>query len=208
MRNFLKGVGKFLGGVALFLLIVGGILYAFFVRVVDVGHNAMAPTTVLGDQVLVWRNADLELGDIALCPHPNETGRYVMGRIVGLPGHRVSMDRGMLYINGETPDRDLHPPITFVDLETGRQETMVWGRQKLLDHDHLFFYRQRQTPHMRERRVTGGVYLLSDNWTYQGEDSRTFGEVSRLSCIGQVFMRLTAGESPEEIGNGPLDILE
>mgnify|MGYP003520185812 CR=1 FL=1 len=49
MRDFTKGALKFLGVLAVALLIAGTILYFFFVRVVTVGHNAMAPTVMLGD---------------------------------------------------------------------------------------------------------------------------------------------------------------
>lgn len=208
MRDFLKGTAKFLGVIAGILLVVGAILYFFFVRVVEVGHNAMAPTVILGDTVLVWRSTEFELGDIALCPHPSEPNRYVMGRVVGRPGHQVRIERGVLYINNQAPDRDTHPAIQFTNTEIGRVQTMVWGVEDILDHDHLFFYEERRQPHFRDHEVRGGPFLLSDNRTYVGEDSRTFGEVSELQCIGKVFMRLFAADSPPEIGNSALDIID
>ncbi|MCZ7679216.1 MAG: S26 family signal peptidase [Sandaracinaceae bacterium] len=103
MRDFLKGALKFLGVVLVIALIAGGVLYAFFVKVVEVGHNAMAPTMILGDRVLVWNSQDFELGEVVLCPHPQQPGRYVMGRVVGRPGQIVSFERGSLTINGQTP---------------------------------------------------------------------------------------------------------
>lgn len=209
MRDFAKGAAKFLGVVAVILLVAAAILYFFFVRVVTVGHNAMAPTVMLGDQILVWRSQSFELGDMVLCPHPSEQGRYVLGRIVGRPGDTISMDRGMLHINGQVPDNDIHDPIRWLDPETGRIRTMLWGVEDILDHDHYFFREDgRRPPEMRPHRVQGGAYLLSDNRSYLGEDSRDFGEVPEVMCIGKVFMRLTAAESPPEIGNSWLDILE
>ena len=86
---------------------------------------------------------------------------------------------------------------------------MVWADATLLDHDHMIFYRRRsRPPQMRQTAVTGGYFLLSDNRSYTGEDSRAFGEVDGASCVGRVFLRLTAADSPPEIGNGMLDILE
>ncbi|MEZ4339301.1 MAG: signal peptidase I [Sandaracinaceae bacterium] len=209
MRDFAKGAAKFLGVVAVILLVAGLILYFFFVRVVTVGHNAMALTVMLGDQVLVWRTQSFELGDMVLCPHPSEAGRYVLGRIVGRAGDVVTMERGNLLINGQTPDTDLHPAIRWTDLETNRQRSMIWGIEDILDHEHFFFREdRRRPPEMRPHRVRGGAYLLSDNRTYVGEDSRDFGEVSEITCIGKVFMRLTAADSPPEIGNSMLDIIE
>jgi signal peptidase I len=211
VRDFMKGLFKFLGVVALIAFVIGGVLYGFYVKVVEVGHNAMAPTVFVGDRVLVWKGHNFDLGDIALCPHPSEPGRYVMGRVVGRTGQRVAIDRGQLLINGETPESDLHSPISFSDAETGRTEQMIWGIESILNHDHLFFVRAGRAgvPNLREQHVRGGqLYLMSDNRTYVGEDSRAFGGVNEGTCIGAVFMRLTAGAAPPEIPHAALDILE
>lgn len=209
MRDFTKAVLKFLGGVAVVLAIVAAILYFFFVRVVEVGHNAMAPTVIMGDRVLVWRTTDVELGEIVLCEHPEQPGRYVMGRVVGTPGTRVAIERGQLRINGQVPDLDLQGDVRFADMETGRNRTMQLGLEDILDHDHHIFRENgRQMRDMRLRQVGAGYFLLSDNRNYLGEDSRSFGEVVANTCIGNVFMRLTAAESPPEIGNSALDIIE
>lgn len=209
MRDFLKGALKLLGVLLVIVLAVGGALYAFFVKVVEVGHNAMAPTMILGDRVLVWSTQDFALGDVALCPHPEQPGRYVMGRVVGRPGQVVSMERGALRISGDSPDTDVRGVVTFADAESGRQVRMNYALEVILDHDHGIFWREGSEPRMRRpHRVQRGVYLLSDNRSYAGEDSRTFGEVSPSTCVGRVFMRLTAAPSPPELANGALDLIE
>jgi len=209
VRDLAKSALKFLGGVAVLLAIVAAIFYFFFVRVVTVGHNAMAPTVIMGDQVLVWRTNDLELGEMVLCEHPAEAGRYVLGRIVARSGQTVSIERGRLHINGSMPETDVRDPVQFADMETGRNRTMSWGVENILDHQHYFFIEEnRRVPNLSPVRVRGGTYLLSDNRSYRGEDSRSFGVVSELTCIGKVFMRLTAADNPEAIGNSMLDILE
>lgn len=208
MRDFAKGAMKFLGGLAVILGVAIAILYFFFVRVVEVGHNAMAPTIMLGDRVVVWRTTDFELGEVVLCAHPEIPGRFVLGRFVGRPGQTIRIERGQLYINGESPDVDLHPPMQFDDAETGRRWEVVWGVENILDHEHYMMYRERSAPRYREREVGPGLFVLSDNRSYRGEDSRDFGVVVQPQCIGRVFMRLTAGDSPEEISNGALDLLD
>ena len=209
MRDFVKGAAKFLGVLAIILGIVGAVLYFFFVRVVTVGHNAMAPTVMMGDKVLVWRTQSFELGEMVLCPHPADASRYVLGRIVGRAGQTVTIERGNLRINGQAPDTDFHNAIQFADLETGRNRTMMWGEEDILDHEHYIFREERRAPpDMRPHRVRGGAFLMSDNRTYRGEDSRTFGEVAEATCVGRVFMRLSAADNPEVIGNSALDIIE
>ncbi len=205
----MKGALKFLAVIAVLAGIAGSVLYAFFVNVVDVGHNGMAPTMILGDRVLVWRTHDFELGDPVLCQHPEQPGRYVIGRVVGHSGQLVGFERGSLVINGSTPDTDIRGVVVFADAETGRQERMRYAVEDILDHDHPIFWRERGEPRMsRPHRVDGGLYLLSDNRTYVGEDSRAFGEVVPANCVGRIFMRLSAAPSPSEIGNGALDFIE
>lgn len=209
MRDFMKGLSKFLGAILLVALIVGGVLYSFFVRVVEVGHNAMAPTILAGDQVLVWRGTDFELGDPILCPHPNEPGRYVIGRVVGRNGQTVEIGRGaQLMINGETPDVNLRGEFEFYDAGRQNSRRMAWGVEDILDHDHLFMYSEHRPPSMRPHQVRGGLFLMSDNRSYGGEDSRSFGEVAPGSCVGTIFMRLMPGEAESPVDHGPFAILE
>ena len=204
----MKGALKFLGAMALLLAIAGGILYALYVKVVDVGHNGMAPTLVLDDRVLVWETESFELGDVVLCAHPGQEGRFVMGRIVGRPGHTISMERGTLRIDGEAPDTDVRGAVRFEDRELGRTYTMRWAMERILDDGHTIGWREGEQPRMsRPARVSSGYYLLSDNRTHRGEDSRAFGEVDPARCVGQVFMRLEAGPSPDELGHDMLDII-
>lgn len=206
MRDFWKGALKFLGVTALILGVVGAILYFAFMQVVDVGHNGMAPTMIVGDRVLVWKTDNFELGDPVLCAHPQTPGRYVMGRIVGRPGQLVGIERGMLMISGDTPDMDVRGTIQFEDAELGRTVTMRHAMEDLLDHDHDVMWQEGREPDMgRPVRVSGGYFLLSDNRTHRGEDSRSFGVVR--DCIGVIFMRLSAVPSPPEIGNAALDII-
>lgn len=209
MRDFAKGAAKLLGVVLLIALVAAGVLYAFFVRLVQVGHDGMAPTVMAGDQVLVWRGTDFELGDLVLCPHPHENGRFVMARIVGRPGHTVELARnGELRIDGEAPERDLEGPIDFYDAQRRRTLAYTWGVEDILDHDHPFMFRERHPPSLRPHEVQGGWYLLSDNRSYVGEDSRSFGEVDGATCVGTVFLRLTAAEAPEAFGTAPFQFLE
>ena len=209
MRDFLKGLSKFISALLVIALIVGGVLYFFFIRVVEVGHNAMAPTILAGDQVLVWRGTDFELGEPVLCPHPREPGRFVIGRIVGRSGQTVELGRaGQLRINGEAPDLDIRGELEFYD--AGRQNTarMTWGIEDILDHDHLFMQSARRPPAMRPHRVAGGVFLLSDNRSYHGEDSRSFDEVRPDTCVGTIFLRLMPGEGQSPTEHGPFARIE
>lgn len=207
MRDFAKGLLKLVGLLVILAGIAAGVLFGFFVTFVDVGHNAMAPTMTLGDRVLVWKTDQLGLGEVALCEHPREAGTYVMGRIVGKPGQVVAFDRGRLTINGDAPHVDVQELVDFHDAELGRTVRVRKMVEDILDHDHGVFVREGSEPRMRRpHEVQRGFFLMNDNRTHAGEDSRTFGEVDPSRCLGRVFMRVSAA-SPE-LGNAALDIIE
>lgn len=210
-RGFWKGTFKVLFVVAVVVAVAVGILRAFFVDVVTVAHNGMAPTMLIGDRVLVWRDAHLDRNDIALCRHPQHPERWVMGRIAALPGQSLHVERGQLQLGGRRTARDVQGEGRFTDSETGRTYAVTWGMEEFADYeDHRYFDRSDRVFVMRDQMSIGGLFLLGDNRGHVGEDSRAFGVVQPHNCRGTVFMRLSAGESemPEGIPHGHLDMLD
>jgi signal peptidase I len=207
-RQLLKLV-LIVGGI---LAIAAAVLRAFFIDVVTVTHSAMAPTIFPGDQVLVWRGAQLDRNDIALCQHPQDAGRWVIGRVAATEGQSIGLSqRGQLLVNGRPPSRDIRgAEVRWHDPDTGRQYRMRWGIEEFSDYEeHLFFERVDGRFIMRNYANIRGLFLLSDNRAYVGEDSRAFGPVARNTCRGQVFMRLTAAPTaPEGVPHGFLDLLD
>ncbi len=203
-RNF----AKFAAFVVVVLCIIGAILKTWYVEVVEVGHNGMAPTLIAGDTVLVWRNASIEHGDVVLCHHPTETTQWVLGRVIGRNGTAISVVRGQLTIDRTVPATDYHDDIEFVDRADGDRVRTRWGWEQLGNDQHPVFLRSDRPMRMRATGDYDGLYLIGDNRTYAGQDSRTFGPVDETTCIGQVFVRIWASpESPVEVGNGNFDMI-
>jgi signal peptidase I len=205
MRNF----AKFLAFVAVVLCIIGAVLKTWFVAIVEIGHNGMAPTLVAGDTVVLWRDASIEHGDIVLCHHPTDTTRWVLGRVVGRNGTQLSVVRGQLTVEGRVPPTDLREEVDFLDRGDGERVRMRFGVEHLGNDEHFVFARTDRPMRMRPTGDYDGLYLLGDNRTYTGEDSRTFGPIAESTCVGQIFMRIWASpESPAEVGNGDFDIID
>lgn len=209
MSSFWRGTFKTIAFVAVSIAIVLGTLKVFFVDIVTVAHNGMAPTIVLGDQVLVWRGAAPHLNDIVLCRHPQESGRWVISRVALEPGDSLTTVRGQIQLDGRRLDRDIRGEVRFVDGETQRTQRMQWGVEEFADrHDHLYFEPLDRRPAIRDQAAVRGYFLLGDNRAHVGEDSRAFGVVQAEDCTGQVFMRLQASAGvPEEIPHGAFDLL-
>lgn len=76
----------------------------------DLPSEAMTPTALRGDHFLAWRSYYLthepERGDLAVFKLPRDNKTDYIKRIVGLPGDRIQMKDGVLFINGEPPQRE------------------------------------------------------------------------------------------------------
>ena len=207
----MSGVLKFLFRAALvvgaILLVVGGALRIFFVTPVMVAHNGMAPTMLAGEQVLLWKNATPDLGDIAVCANASEV---VLGRVVATEGMEVSTVHDQLTISGTRPDVDTRETIEFYNADNGRTEAMTLGIEKFGNTSHQVFHRERIPVRIRPITVPPGtLYLLGDNRNDAEHDSRSFGPVSATSCIGTVFMRWEPiDDRGANLEHGWLDILD
>ncbi|MCG8557423.1 MAG: signal peptidase I [Proteobacteria bacterium] len=206
-----RGLLKLVFLVATLLAIAGGILRYFFVDLAIVGHNSMAPTLTMGEQVAVWRDAELQLGDIALCGDPRMPGEYVIGRVAGKKGDELkSGRRGQLLVNGKAVMTNNMGTRSFYDERARRLLTMDYGTEKLGSVEHEWFKLKGHVFSMRTVKVKKGLFLLGDNRTTRSNDSRLFGSAKRLACRGKVFLRIrpAPGALPDDLGHGWLELLD
>lgn len=211
MRDFVKGTLKALVWIGALLGIVLAVLRYQFVDVITVGHNGMAPTIVAGDQVALWRGDKIDMGDVALCAHPGQAGRYVLARVTGVAGDQIDSYRSQLLFNGHRIARNVLGERRFHDTVQNFTDRYVLSIEHLGNNSHPVFDNPRSPLELGNRTVRKGVFLLSDNRGYRGEDSRTFGEVEPATCKGVVFIRLRPAPRPavedpgDDLGHGWLD---
>lgn len=199
MGTLLRGLFKVLLWVMAIGLLGVAVMNLFFVDVVQVTHNAMAPTLVAGEQAFVWRSAEPRMGDIMVCEHPAQPGHYVLGRVVGKPGMTVEAPRGQLTISGSRVDVDIEGTTRFYDALQDRTDSMQHGLATMGNTEHRYFQREGHTLRIRSVEVQRGIFLLGDNRSHPHNDSRTFGEVDPDTCLGRVFMRFRP--SPEDVND-------
>jgi signal peptidase I len=201
----MRAIGSLLRGLftlASLLAAVAVVFKLFFVDVIMVPHNGMAPTLLHGERVLVWRGADVDMADIVICSHPARPEASVLGRAIAFAGHTVSSDEvGNLVVDNDRASTEYEAGVRFYDDTRNKLFNMKHG---FIDyrhqHRHEFFLEEGYDFSLRTYAVNRGVYLLGDNRSDPGDDSREFGEVDPRTCQGQVFMRLTpAAPSPDSV---------
>jgi signal peptidase I len=193
------------------LAAVAFLLKVFYVDIVEVPHNGMAPTLVYGDKVLVWRNASVDMGNIVICEHPANPQASVLGRAVAFAGHTVSNDRGEgLMVDDDRASLEWEGSMNFFDVTREKLFSMRLGSMDYRrQHRHQFMVESGTSFELTSYHVDRGVYLLGDNRSDLIDDSREFGEVDPARCRGQVFMRLSpAPPQNDDIRHGYLDWIQ
>lgn len=164
-ENFLKEIFKF----ALLASIIVLPIRLFLAQPFIVSGPSMDPTFANGQYLIVdqisYRFKNPERGDVIIFRYPNDTKKFYIKRIIGLPSETISILNGHIaiidkngvksliteesYINS-IPDKSNHSPITLRD---------------------------------------GEYFVMGDNRT-QSSDSRSWGAVKSALIIGKPFLRL------------------
>lgn len=171
-RNMIEWV-LVLGGA----LVIAVLVRTFLFQTFWIPSPSMAATLEEGDRVLVnklsYRFGDPERGDVIVFERPpGETGEIkdLIKRVIGLPGERVSIIDGSVYIDGrkltEGYTNDL-PTEATVGCGTGDTTGIDTPTGMLVPEGHVF--------------------VLGDNRT-QSHDGRCFGPVDQDLIVGRAFM--------------------
>jgi signal peptidase I len=197
------GLFRFLIWVAILVGVIVGGLRLVALRWVRLPENdpvfttSLLPTLEGGDLVILQRIARPEFGDLVLCPEPNYPERYVIGRVIGLPGDDLRLKDNAPEVNGKTfpfervcdPPSIRYPHPAMPSEEVEQQcyyEALASQRVHKVGRvgDHKF------TPEDRRYEVPEGhFFLVSDNRLFP-YDSRDYGVVPLDSCKETVALRL------------------
>ncbi|WP_380705485.1 signal peptidase I [Salinithrix halophila] len=84
-----------------------------------VNGTSMQPTLENGDRLLINKFHFLlnepERGDVVTFKDPSHKGRYLVKRVVGVPGDRIEIKKGELYRNGKV----VYEPYIDTEIEDG-----------------------------------------------------------------------------------------
>ena len=136
-----------IAGLVLQVAVLLALIAAFFVRTPQVSGPSMEPHIAPGEVVLIntlaYRFGEPRRGDIVAFRHVTDAvSELFIKRVIGLPGDRVRIDAGMVYVNGAKIDE---PYVTFADTRSFPELTVppnsifVLGDNRANSEDSRFF---------------------------------------------------------------------
>lgn len=193
-----ESVLGFMGSLAPVLGIVL-VLRSFLVEPFQIPSRSMDPTLLAGDYILVnkwiygvrlptvrtkiFDVSSPQRGDVMVFFPPHQD-RYFIKRVVGLPGDKVNVVQGVLYINGEKMQQKALP------VEPSLPRSVVM-EENLTGVEHLMQKRlsaTRISENFSASVPAGHYFMMGDNRD-NSSDSRVWGPVPEDRIVGKAFAK-------------------
>ncbi|WP_127523822.1 signal peptidase I [Mesorhizobium sp. Z1-4] len=215
-------------------LILALIIRTFLFQPFSIPSGSMRPTLLEGDYLFVTKwaygysrhslpfsppvfsgriwDAEPERGDVVVFKLPQDTSFDYIKRVIGLPGDRIQMRDGALFINDEPVAREKVGEINNPDITEVNRPVEVW-RETLpngVSYDTLDLTKNGIGDDTREFRVPEGHYFMMGDNRDNSTDSRfTVGFVPHENLVGRaniIFFSIAGGHSPLEIWQWPAEL--
>ena len=182
----------------LFLIVIAIFIITFTAQPFQIPSGSMEPTLLIGDFLLVNKQlvpagardplpaTSIHRGDIIVFHYPVEPALHLVKRVIGLPGDRIRLHEGRVFVNGQPlaepyamylradPDsfRDNFPRMQSA--EPGIDSRWWIEMRSRIDHGELVVPK-------------GEYFVLGDNRN-NSEDSRYWGFVPQAAIVGKPFL--------------------
>lgn len=156
----------------------------------------------------IW-SSDPQRGDVAVFRYPPNPSLDYIKRVIGLPGDKIQMKEGVLYINGEAVKREKVGQIDNPDVTEVNRPVDVW-RETLpngVSYDTLDINPDSFSDNTREFLVPPGhFFMMGDNRDNSNDSRMQVGFVPLENFVGKaniIFFSIAGGASPLEIWRWP-----
>jgi signal peptidase I len=227
------GIGETISVIVQALLLALVIRTLFF-QPFSIPSGSMRPTLLEGDYLFVTKwaygysrhslpfspplfsgrifGSDPERGDVVVFKFPPNPSLDYIKRVIGLPGDRVQMREGQLYINGEAVQRTLVRTISDPDITEMQRPVEVY-RERLpngVEYDTLDLSPNSIGDDTREFVVPEGhFFMMGDNRDNSTDSRFSVGFVPAENLVGRaniIFFSIAGGSSPLEIWKWPAEM--
>src|SRR5688572_15494683 len=174
LTRAIEFAGELLHVVVISLAIIVPVRY-FLIQPFYVKGASMEPSFYDHEYLIIdeisYRFNEPQRGEIVVFRYPNDPRQYFIKRIIGLPGERVKVSGGQVWLyNARYPDGTILDETEYLGtLHTGGEREVELGAEE--------------------------YFLMGDN-RGASLDSRSFGAVPRSFIVGRVWFR---GWPPEKI---------
>ncbi len=169
MRNFLTFVFEVVKIVVISLAIIIPVRYfliqPFYVKGASMEPNFHDHEYLIIDEIS-YRFREPERGEIIVFKYPRDPSQYFIKRIIGMPGEKIEIKEGEIYIYTKDSNRR-------VKLD---EDYLSEGVSTLSSKDGII------------EILSDEYYLLGDNRNHS-KDSRSFGTVKESFVVGRVLFR-------------------
>jgi signal peptidase I len=215
-------------------LILALVIRTLFFQPFSIPSGSMRPTLLEGDYLFVTKwaygysrhslpfsppifdgriwGSEPQRGDVVVFKFPPNPSLDYIKRVIGLPGDRIQMRDGRLYINGEPVERERIGVIDDPDVTEVARPVEIW-RETLpngVSYDTLDLTPNSIGDNTREYVVPEGHYFMMGDNRDNSTDSRfSVGFVPYENLVGRaniIFFSISGGASPLEVWRWPGEI--
>ncbi len=196
---FEKGEISEFAKTALVAVVVALIIRSVFLEPFNIPSGSMKPTLEIGDYLFVnkpaygysrfsfpfgiapiegrlWQKAP-QRGDIIVFALPSHTGIDYIKRIIGLPGDKIQVQKGRLYINGQMIPREFIGIQKISEGNGGREIVMNEYIQTLPDGTFFRIYEESDQGPLDDT----SVYTVPEEHYFVMGDNRDYSQDSRVT---------------------------
>ncbi len=146
-------------------VVIALVVRVFFIGNFEIPTTSMVPTLKVNDRLLsnniVYRIRPPRRGEVVIFKYPEDPKRAYVKRMIGLPGEKVKISNGMIYINGQEV-----------------KDEIITSR---------YYYSEGYYGNEQEIEIPmNSYYVLGDN-SIISKDSRYWGFVPAKNLIGKAL---------------------
>ena len=215
-------------------LLLALVIRTFLIQPFSIPSGSMRPTLLEGDYLFVTKwaygysnhslpfspnlfsgriwSSQPERGDVVVFKFPPNPSLDYIKRVVGLPGDRVQMRNGQLFINDVAVPREKVAEITNPDITEENRPVDVW-RETLpngVSYETLDLTPNGIGDNTREFQVPEGHYfMMGDNRDNSADSRFSVGYVPEENLVGRaniIFFSISGGASPLEVWRWPSEL--
>jgi signal peptidase I len=206
------------------VLAVGLFVMTFVFQNFEIPSASMEKTLLIGDHVLVDRVSlappshwfplmhyrEVQRGDILvfLKPHPETPDLYLVKRCIGIPGDRIHLEHGIVYLNGvaqnepfaQMPREDGDPEDAYIPYRDDFPRMDLQDLQAASMENHASYWALDLPNHIQDGDLVvppNTVFAMGDNRT-KSLDGRFWGFVPRENIVGRPMFVYWSFETPAD----------